>query len=77
VTTDLRDFDWIVPCGIPDRAATSLELEVDEPPALAPTMENARNSVARNFGTVFERQMLHAESLEAILHPAILDTAVR
>ena len=77
VTTDLRDFDWIIPCGITDRVATSLELEVDDPPALAPTMENARNSIARNFGTVFERQMIHAESLDTILHPAILDLGVR
>jgi lipoyl(octanoyl) transferase len=77
VTTDLRDFDWIVPCGITDRVATSLELEVDDPPALAPTMDNARNAMSRNFGTVFERQMLHAESLETILHPAILETVVR
>ena len=70
VTTDLRDFDWIVPCGIPDRSATSLELEVADPPAMAPTMESARNVVARNFGGVFGRGMLHAESLEAILSPA-------
>ena len=69
VTTDLRDFDWIVPCGITDRSATSLELEVADPPALAPTMDNARNVVARNFGSVFQRGMLHAESLEAILSP--------
>ena len=69
VTTDLRDFQWIVPCGISDREATSLELEVADPPALAPTMDNARNVVARNFGGIFGRGMLHAESLEAILSP--------
>ena len=67
VTTDLRDFDWIVPCGITDRAPTSLENEVDEPAVLAPTMEDARNAVSRCFGGVFGRQMLHTESLESLL----------
>ena len=71
VTTDLRDFDWIVPCGITDRRNTSLELEADDAPPIAPTMDNARNVVARSFGTVFQRQMLGAESLEAILTPAV------
>lgn len=70
VTTDLRDFQWIVPCGITDREPTSLELEVDDPPALTPTMENARNTVARIFGGVFQRQMLHANSLEELLASA-------
>jgi lipoyl(octanoyl) transferase len=65
VTTDLRDFDWIVPCGIADRGVTSLELEAD--PATEPTMERAANSVARNFGRVFGRQMLACESLEQLL----------
>ncbi len=57
VTTDLRDFELIVPCGISDRAVTSLELEAAEG-ATPATMENAINSVARHFGLVFEHQVL-------------------
>jgi lipoyl(octanoyl) transferase len=65
VTTDLRDFQWIVPCGIADREVTSLELEAD--PEQQPTMEAALHAAARNFGHVFERQMLWCESLEQLL----------
>jgi lipoyl(octanoyl) transferase len=65
VTTDLRDFDWIVPCGITDRTVTSLELEAD--PATDPTMSRAADSVARNFGRVFQRQILAFESLDELL----------
>jgi lipoyl(octanoyl) transferase len=57
VTTDLRDFDLIIPCGISDRAVTSLELEAPDD-ATTPTMENAIHSVARHFGRVFEHQVL-------------------
>jgi lipoyl(octanoyl) transferase len=64
VSTDLRDFEWIVPCGITDRPVTSLELEAD--PDRQPTMETALNATARNFGRVFERQMLWVESLDAL-----------
>ncbi len=65
VTTDLRDFDWIVPCGIADRGVTSLELEsTQEPP---PTLAQASNSVAAKFGHVFNRQVLAADSLEQML----------
>src|ERR1700733_9196730 len=65
VTTDLRDFDWIIPCGIADRQVTSLELEVDSD--REPTTESAFNSAARNFGRVFERQMLWCESMDQLL----------
>ena len=65
VTTDLRDFDWIVPCGITDRQVTSLELEADLD--RQPTIETALNATARNFGRIFERQMIWCESLDALL----------
>jgi lipoyl(octanoyl) transferase len=64
VTTDLRDFDLIVPCGISDRTVTSLDLEVDPEFAPAPTMENAIHSVARHFGRIFEHQVLWLEPEE-------------
>jgi len=65
VTTDLRDFDWIVPCGITDRTVTSLELEADA--ETNPTMSRAADSAARNFGRVFQRQILAADSLDDLL----------
>jgi lipoyl(octanoyl) transferase len=61
VTTELRDFELIVPCGISDRAVTSLDLEATAD-AMVPTMENAINAVARQFGRVFEHQVLWLES---------------
>lgn len=67
VTTDLRDFNWIIPCGITDRGVTSLELEADS--AREPTMERAINATARNVGQVFGRQMLWCDSIEQLLEP--------
>jgi lipoyl(octanoyl) transferase len=68
VTTDLRDFDWIVPCGIWDRGVTSLELESD--PGAEPTMVRALNATARNFGHVFRCQMLWSGSIDQLLATA-------
>jgi len=65
VTTDLRDFDWIVPCGIKDRGVTSLEAEAA--PSHEPTMEGALHAAARNFGRVFQRQIVWRDSLEQLL----------
>ncbi len=63
VTTDLRDFQWIVPCGISDREVTSLELESDR----VPSMDEAGNAVAKSFGRVFGRQMVAVGSVEELL----------
>lgn len=65
VTTDLRDFDLIVPCGIADRTVTSLDLEAEQDSGLypAPSMQNAIHAVARHFGRVFDHQILWLESL--------------
>jgi lipoyl(octanoyl) transferase len=65
VSPDLRDFEWIVPCGIADRTVTSLELESPQTPP--PTLEQAANSVSANFGRVFDRQMLGVGSVDELL----------
>ena len=65
VTTDLRDFEWIVPCGIADRGVTSLEQEADA--ESEPTVERAVNFVLKSFGHVFGRQIVFTDSLDALL----------
>src|ERR1700733_1809374 len=61
LTTDLRDFQWIVPCGIADREVTSLEREIPNPSQL-PTLEQLANAAARYFGQIFNEQILALEN---------------
>lgn len=68
VTTDLRDYEWIVPCGIADRGVTSLEQESPLEPS--PGSEDVIYAVSRNFGRVFKRQMIWHESLARLLEAA-------
>ena len=75
VTTDLCDFGLIVPCGIPDHAVTSLELEGSRPEEL-PELEAVAHRAAREFGLVFEQQVLAVESLAALRAQAGAATAV-
>lgn len=78
LTTDLRDFSLIVPCGIPDHAVTSLEVERTRaglPIAELPTLEALANEAARQFGIVFDEQVLAAESLETLRSQASAPTA--
>ena len=70
VTTDLRDFSLINPCGITDRPVTSLALEVARLPenqrAELPSLESIAHQAARQFGMVFDEQVLVVESLAAL-----------
>ncbi len=70
VTTDLRDFDLIVPCGIADRTVTSVENEIDNATPGVPTLEHAGNTIARHFGTVFGHQVLRRETIAELLSDA-------
>ena len=65
VTTDLRDFQLIVPCGIADHGVTSLDEQM-APGEPRPTLEQAAHEVARRFGQVFGEQVLAVESLGAL-----------
>ncbi len=53
VTTELRDFDFIIPCGIRDKAVTSIAHET----GLTPSLEAIGAQVARYFGLIFEREL--------------------
>jgi lipoyl(octanoyl) transferase len=61
LSTDLRDFQWIVPCGIADREVTSLEREIPDPSQL-PSLEQLADASARYFGQVFDQQILALEN---------------
>ncbi len=50
VNTDLSYFDHIVPCGIKQKAVTSLEKELGQ----SPDMEEVKQIVKRSFETVFQ-----------------------
>jgi lipoyl(octanoyl) transferase len=65
LTTDLRDFTLIVPCGIADHSVTSLEQEVAKPGEL-PSLESVAHQAARQFGQVFGQQVLAVASLAAL-----------
>lgn len=67
VNTDLSFFDLIVPCGITSRPVTSMEKELGRPLPL----EDVAHSIARNFGSVFQSQVLWLESLESLLNEKI------
>jgi len=66
VNTDLSYFNLIVPCGITSKPVTSMQLELSKPLDLNAVAE----SISRNFGVVFQSQILWLESLDALLSGA-------
>ncbi|MGA2000232.1 MAG: lipoyl(octanoyl) transferase [Terriglobales bacterium] len=63
VNTDLDNFNLIVPCGISTRPVTSLQRALGRAIAL----DEVAQSVARNFGRVFNSQIVWVDSLDALL----------
>jgi lipoyl(octanoyl) transferase len=63
VNTDLSYFDLIIPCGIISKPVTSIAKELGH----QIPMQEVAESVSRNFGVVFESQMLWLDSLAALI----------
>ena len=63
VNTDLDYFDLIIPCGITSKPVTSMAKQLGQNLAL----QEVAHSISRNFGTVFESQMLWLETLDSLL----------
>lgn len=54
VNTDLRFFDHIVPCGIDDKAVTSMQAELGKPLS----MEAVKASFLKQFASIFNVEMI-------------------
>jgi len=63
VNTDLSYFNLIIPCGISSKPVTSMQRELKREVDLNAVAQ----SISRNFGTVFQSQMLWLDTLDALL----------
>jgi lipoyl(octanoyl) transferase len=63
VNTDLSYFDLIIPCGITTKPVTSMQKELGREQDLNTVAE----SISRNFGVVFQCQILWVDTLDALL----------
>jgi lipoyl(octanoyl) transferase len=63
VNTDLDYFNLIIPCGITSKPVTSMAKEIGKPVSI----QDVAHAVSRNFGVVFQSQMLWLETLDAVL----------
>ena len=63
VNTDLSFFNLIIPCGIESKPVTSMQKELNR----EISMQEVAQALSRNFGSVFGRQILWLDSLDALL----------
>src|ERR1700758_905891 len=63
VNTDLSYFNLIIPCGITSKPVTSMQQQLGRELDLNAVAE----SISRNFGVVFQSQILWVETLDALL----------
>jgi len=63
VNTDLSYFNLIIPCGITSKPVTSMRQQLGRELDLNAVAE----SISRNFGTVFQSQILWVDTLDALL----------
>jgi lipoyl(octanoyl) transferase len=63
VNTDLSYFNLIIPCGITSKPVTSMQRELGRELDLNAVAE----SISRNFGVVFQSQMLWVDTIDALL----------
>jgi lipoyl(octanoyl) transferase len=78
VNPDLTYFNLIIPCGITSKPVTSMQHELGKPLDLNAVAE----SISRNFGVVFQSQILWVDTLDALLGrtvgvPVRVPTALR
>jgi lipoyl(octanoyl) transferase len=67
VNVDLDYFDLIVPCGITSKPVTSMAKQLGQQLSL----QEVAHSVSRNFGVVFQSQMLWLDTLDSVLGQSI------
>ncbi len=67
VNTDLSYFNLIIPCGITAKPVTSMQQELNRELDLNAVAE----SISRNFGVVFQTQILWVDTLDALLGHAV------
>src|SRR5271169_795126 len=66
VATDLDFFSLIVPCGLTGKLVTSMQRELQR----TLPMKELATATSRNFGRVFQSQMLWLESLDDLIGEA-------